>query len=221
MRMRLFPLTPARRLAVLLLAGAGAWAVRAEEGGDDLPVPVAEEIFDPLLSRSPFRRLLSLSDALVLTGVAKLPDGPMATILDRSSNETIAVGTEPNALGWRIVEIAGGDRLENVQVSLEANGQRVLVRFDPLQIQPEAIRRQRRRRAEPVRAEAAWKREPWVERLDADLVTILEMLPVLRQTAFQEALADFLRQNPDAGEEGLETFARETLNQLRRTGEEE
>jgi hypothetical protein len=170
--------------------------------------------YDALFRSSPFRRLLTLSDALVVTGVAKLPDGPVATILNRSTNQTVTVGKEPNALGWRIVSIEGS-RMETVQVRIEADGQQVTVRFDPLQISPEEIRRQRRRQAEPGHAAEEWKREPWVERLDPDLITILDLLPQIRQSQFQDAFADFLTDNPDAGSERLNTFARETIAQIR------
>jgi hypothetical protein len=105
--------------------------------------------------------------------------------------------------------------METVQVRIEADGQQVTVRFDPLQISPEEIRRQRRRQAEPGRAAEEWKREPWVERLDPDLITILDLLPQIRQSQFQDAFADFLTDNPDAGSERLNTFARETIAQIR------
>ncbi|HUF61925.1 MAG TPA: hypothetical protein VMN36_07600 [Verrucomicrobiales bacterium] len=198
-------------LAALLSGPAAA----AEESADpDLPGKLPANSYDSLFSSSPFRRLLTLSDALVVTGIAKLPEGPVATILNRSNNQTVTVGREPNALGWRIVSV-DGSRMETVQVRIEAEGQEVTVRFDPLQIAPEEIRRQRRRRAEPGRPAEEWKREPWVEQLDPDLITILDLLPRIRQTEFRATFADFLSDNPDAGSERLNSFARETIAQIR------
>ncbi len=190
-------------------------ATAADEAADpDLPGKLPANSYDSLFSSSPFRRLLTLSDALVVTGIAKLPEGPVATILNRSNNQTVTVGREPNALGWRIVSVEG-TRMETVQVRIEADGQEVLVRFDPLQIAPEEIRRQRRRKAEPGRPAEEWKREPWVERLDPDLITILDLLPKIRQTEFRATFADFLTDNPDAGSERLNSFARDTIAQIR------
>ena len=68
MRLTLFP-------AVLL---AGPAFLRADEPA--IPPPVSAANYAHLLERAPFRNVLSLSQTLVLSGVASLPDGKVVTV---------------------------------------------------------------------------------------------------------------------------------------------
>ena len=72
------------------------------------PEPMSDEIYDSLFRKSPFRRYLSLTEGMVLTGLAKLPDGVRATVLNRENNQTFIVSRKFNPQGWKIVKIEGG-----------------------------------------------------------------------------------------------------------------
>lgn len=103
-----------------------------------MPRPITEDDFQALRSSSPFTRSLNLSDSLILTGIAKIGDETIATILDKNSKESYVVGADANAQGWRMVEV-DGDRndLEKVTARISvAGGEVVSIRFDENQLKP-------------------------------------------------------------------------------------
>ncbi|MEM1293834.1 MAG: hypothetical protein AAGH89_00620 [Verrucomicrobiota bacterium] len=103
-----------------------------------MPQPITEDDFQALRSSSPFTRSLNLSDSLILTGIAKIGDETIATILDKNSKESYVVGAAANAQGWRMVEV-DGDRndLEKVTARISvAGGEVVSIRFDENRLKP-------------------------------------------------------------------------------------
>ena len=90
-------ISPPLALALALLTTAAGPALAAEPA---IPAPVSAAHFTELIERPPFRRYLSLSEALVLSGVARLPDGPVVTVWNRTTGETFVVTAMPNPQGW-------------------------------------------------------------------------------------------------------------------------
>jgi len=104
---------------------------------DDLPQPVAAKDFNELMRNSPFTRSLNLSDSLILTGVAKVGGKPMATLMNKETKETYVISENPNAQGWKMVEISDGSDLEKVTAKIALSGGEVVtVRFDESQLKP-------------------------------------------------------------------------------------
>ena len=180
-------------LVWLLVMGA-----TAQDESSVAPKPMADETYDSLFRKSPFRRYLSLTEGMVLTGLAKLPDGVRATVLNRENNQTFVVSRKTNPQGWKIVRIEGGPRPEDMLVTIGSASQEVTVRFDPELVDPEKIRRRRRRKASPGTIPEEWKREPWVEKLSDDVLKKIELLPRIKQESFREDFADYLEENPEA-----------------------
>ncbi|MBL9151011.1 MAG: hypothetical protein JNK37_00920 [Verrucomicrobiales bacterium] len=85
--------------------------------GDLEPVPVAvpglperltDGHFEALRTHSPFLRTLDLSRSLIITGVARIDNEPVATLLDLETSKTSIVtrhGESPE--GWQLVEVSG------------------------------------------------------------------------------------------------------------------
>ncbi|NOX98620.1 MAG: hypothetical protein GXP30_02645, partial [Verrucomicrobia bacterium] len=55
-----------------------------------------------------------MSDSLILTGVAKVEGKSVATLMNRVTKETYVLSENPNAQGWKMVEISDGNDLEQV-----------------------------------------------------------------------------------------------------------
>lgn len=109
-------------------------------GDKDLPQPFDMKEADMLLTRSPFTRVLSLSDALVLTGIAYLEGKPVATVLNRTTKESHVVSEEPNAQGWRLAEVNASTILNRTEIKLVVGGEIVSVRYSDEQLAPRTIR---------------------------------------------------------------------------------
>jgi len=157
--------TPLRPCITLFLCLAGLWNLTASEDpdsqpvsrapvvgntqeepaapvGGNIPAAVTEEDYSMLASNSPFTRSLNLSDSLILTGIAKIGDETMATLVDKESKETYIVSANANAQGWRMVDVEGDrNNLEAVTAKIAVSGGEVIsVRFDENQLKPEDSR---------------------------------------------------------------------------------
>ncbi len=88
----------------LLAQDSGAIADARQNG---LPLPVTRENFTALTERSPFLRSLNLSDSLILTGVARIEENTVATMINHDTGESYLVSEEPNEQGWQLVELKG------------------------------------------------------------------------------------------------------------------
>ena len=84
-------------------------------GDDTGPVTLTTSDFKELLENSPFTRTISLSDTLALTGVAQIGGRPVLTLLNRATKESILVSEEPNAQGWKIIEIYPSEELGKIE----------------------------------------------------------------------------------------------------------
>jgi len=111
--------------------------VSLEAGAPYLPQAIGEDDFRDLSASSPFSRSLSLSDSLILTGVAVVDGEQVATLLNKETKETFVVSGRRNPQGWRMVEFSHDEDLEKVaaKVSVEG-GEVVTVRYAEWQLKP-------------------------------------------------------------------------------------
>jgi len=108
------------------------------EPTDWAPSPVTEEDVRVIRENSPFTRSLNLSDSLILTGIASLEEEVVVTLLDKNTKETYVVTGQPNAQGWKMVEVDGtSGELEKITAKIAVpGGEVVAVRFDESQLTP-------------------------------------------------------------------------------------
>lgn len=98
----------------------------------DLPQPLDATKLEQAVSNSPFTRLVSLSEDLVLTGIARVDGKPVATIFNRKTKESFVVGQEPNFQGWVLEEILPAPDLARSRVLLSVGGEKVKLAYQSL-----------------------------------------------------------------------------------------
>ena len=100
---------------------------------DCLPAPVTEDNFAELKKHSPFVRTLSISKALILTGISRIEEETFATVLDLDTRKTYVVTQlKANPEGWQLVEVKG-DRsdLKNLTARIKVAGAEVVsIRYE-------------------------------------------------------------------------------------------
>ncbi|TDU73268.1 hypothetical protein EI77_01737 [Prosthecobacter fusiformis] len=84
----------------------------------DLPQPLDLGYAEDLVTHSPFTRSVNLEESLQLTSISYVNGRPVATVLNKATNERILVFEEPNALGWRLTGAVAGTDLTNTQVEM-------------------------------------------------------------------------------------------------------
>jgi hypothetical protein len=191
---------------------AGGLAM-AQDDGDGIPGPVTTADFSHLFQDPPFRRLLSLSEALVLSGVAELPGGALVTVYNRVTNETFVVGEQPNPQGWRLLALESSPDISKVLVRIEAGGQEIVLRFSPERLEPPA----RRRGSATLpgrRDEALVVVEAFLRTLDPEAAGFFELLAPRSQEDFRESFATYLKTYPEASDADKVGYARRQLQQL-------
>jgi hypothetical protein len=105
--------------------------------GDDYePDGVRASDFEALMAKSPFNRTLNLSGSLILTGLAKIDDQQVATLLDTQSKETYLVSATPNKQGWKMVEVKPNPDLEMVTAKISFGGEVVSIRYAEHKLKP-------------------------------------------------------------------------------------
>lgn len=175
---------------------------------------VALDHFQELLGNSPFRRLLSLSDNLVLSGVGKLPSGTVVTVMNRDTNETYTVSAEENAQGWKLLEVIGGRSLEEVEAKISVGKETVTIRFDRRRLRPENMRRGGDQ-AKPAQAPEKPSVEQWLARLNPVFLKTFDDLPDPRKEQFRSVFANYLDEYPEASSELRRDFARSALDGIK------
>lgn len=98
----------------------------------DLPQP-----FDPLsltavVENSPFTRIVSISDSLVLTGMAYVDGKPVVTIYDKDAKQSIVVSDEPNLKGWKLVGATHAEKIDFAQAKIAIGGETFSIRHTSL-----------------------------------------------------------------------------------------
>ena len=110
--------------------GAGA-------GGEtDLPQPLDTSMADALLTHSPFTRIVNLEETLQLTGIAYVDGRPVATFVNRVTQERLTVSEVPNEKGWRLTEAIPGTELQDTVVHVMIEGEDVTMHYGSSQLTP-------------------------------------------------------------------------------------
>ena len=120
------------------LATDVAFPVDEPEASDSiLPRSLNHSDFEALRTHSPFTRSLSLSDSILLTGVAEIDGSQVATLFDKESRVSYVVSETPNAQGWKMVGIDRNQELDQVSATISVDGGEIVtVRFSEGQLQP-------------------------------------------------------------------------------------
>lgn len=173
-----------------------------------VPPPVTVERFTDLLERPPFRRVLALTDALTLSGVASLPDGKMVTVWNRDTRESFIVTDQPNAQGWKLTDLTGSADLKSVAAVISSGNQSITVRFDPERLTPPKLDNTSR----PARrGESQVVVEALLRALDPEAAGAFNGLPAAAQETFRISFAEFLGSYPSASDPERLDFVRKTL----------
>jgi hypothetical protein len=182
---------------------------KANETSQAIPTAVSAADYADLLERPPFRRLLSLSESLVLSGVATLGSKKLVTIWNRATSESLVVTSSPNPQGWRLAELVESTDLRHVTATIEVGSQQVTLRFDPERLAPPKLdntSKPAKRREESVVVEAM------LRSLDP-AARQFETLPAAPQESFRKSLADFLSTYPTAPDSRRLAFVRQALEE--------
>lgn len=176
---------------------------------EPVPAPVTAADFSALLERPPFRRILGLSDSLVLSGVASVPGGKMVTVWNRSSGESFVVTTAaPNAQGWTLKELSDSSDLKRVEAVIVSGGQSITLRFDPDRMTPPKLDNLSKPAA---RSESQIVVEALLRGLDPASAKAFESLPPEAQEEFRKSFVGFLGTYPAASDPQRLEFVRRTL----------
>jgi hypothetical protein len=190
-----------------LLVAATPLAGLAEEAA--IPPPVTVERYADLIERPPFRRHLSLSDSLVLSGVARLPNGVMVTVWNRATGESFIVSSTPNPQGWRLVEVSENSDLRSVTATIAAADQQMTLRFDPERLTPPKLDNQ----SKPGRRnEGTLIVEALLRALDPVGARAFETLAPDAQEKFRRSFGEFLAAYPTASDQKRMDFIRRSLS---------
>jgi len=98
----------------------------------DLPQPFDPNSLAPVVSSSPFTRMVNMSDNLVLTGIAYIDGKPVATIFNMETKESHIVSSEPNFQGWILNEALPAPDITRSQARISIGGEIVSVRYAAL-----------------------------------------------------------------------------------------
>ncbi len=98
----------------------------------DLPQPFDPNSLAAVVENSPFTRIVSISDSLVLTGMAYVDGKPVVTIFDRNAKQSIVVSEEPNLKGWKLVGAQPSEKIDRAQAKIAIGGETFSVRHTPL-----------------------------------------------------------------------------------------
>jgi hypothetical protein len=175
-----------------------------------IPRPVTSADFPSLLERQPFRQILSLSQSLVLSGVATLPSGPMITIWDRASSRSFMVTSSPNAQGWKLESLTSNPDLRSVSATISAGSERLTVRFDPDRLTPPKLDNT----SKPApRSENAVVVEALLRSLDPAAARSFESLPAPSQESFRKSFSEYLSAYPTASDSRRLSFVQRALEE--------
>ena len=107
----------------------------------DLPQPFNGAEAEALLANSPFTRSLNLSDSIHLTGIAYVDGHPVATLHNWETKESYVVSDEPNAQGWKLVDMSSKTELKRTQIKIMMGPEVVTVRFSDEPVKPGPLKK--------------------------------------------------------------------------------
>ncbi len=187
-------------------------AVCARGDQPAIPQPVNAANYPDLLERPPFRRVLTLSESLVLSGVANLPGGKVVTVWDRTSARSFVVTATPNPQGWKLIELSESTDLRNVAATIAAGDQKITLRFDPERLTPPKLDNT----SKPApRSEGAVVVEALLRSLQPAAAKDFEGLPPDAQESFRKAFSNFLAAYPTASDAKRLAFVQRALEEAR------
>ncbi len=98
----------------------------------DLPQPFDATSLSAIIQNSPFTRIVSISDSLVLTGMAYVNGKPVVTIFDKNEKQSLVVTEEPNLKGWKLMEALPTANIERAQAKIAIGGETFSIRHSAL-----------------------------------------------------------------------------------------
>lgn len=98
----------------------------------DLPQPFDPNTLAAVVENSPFSRIVSISDSLVLTGMAYVDGKPVVTIFDKEAKQSIVVSDEPNLKGWKLVGAKPSEKIDYAQAQIAIGGETFSIRHSSL-----------------------------------------------------------------------------------------
>lgn len=98
----------------------------------DLPQPFDPNTLAAIVENSPFSRIVSISDSLVLTGMAYVDGKPVVTIFDKEAKQSIVVSDEPNLKGWKLVGAKPSEKIDYAQAQIAIGGETFSIRHSSL-----------------------------------------------------------------------------------------
>jgi len=200
---------------IVIVTTAVPAVLRCEQSA--IPLAVTAANYTDLLQRPPFRRVLTLSESLVLSGVATLPNGKLVTVWDRASARSFVVTAAPNPQGWKLIELTEGTDLRNVTATIAAGDQKITLRFDPERLTPPKLDNT----SKPApRNEGAVVVEALLRSLQPAVAKDFEGLPAEAQETFRKAFTNFLSAYPSASDGKRLAFVQRALDEARETKEQ-
>ncbi|MEZ5387685.1 MAG: hypothetical protein R3F13_19425 [Prosthecobacter sp.] len=98
----------------------------------DLPQPFDPNTLTAVVENSPFSRIVSISDSLVLTGMAYVNGKPVVTIFDKEAKQSIVVSDEPNLKGWKLVGAKPSEKIDYASAQISIAGETFSIRHSTL-----------------------------------------------------------------------------------------
>lgn len=98
----------------------------------DLPQPFDPASLTAIVENSPFTRIVSISDSLVLTGMAYVDGKPVVTIFDKTNKQSLVVSEEPNLKGWKLVGAQPAEKIDFAQARIAIGGETFSIRHTSL-----------------------------------------------------------------------------------------
>lgn len=98
----------------------------------DLPQSFDPNTLTAVVENSPFTRIVSISDSLVLTGMAYVDGKPVVTIFDKEAKQSIVVSDEPNLKGWKLVGATPSEKIDRAQAKISIGGETFSIRHTTL-----------------------------------------------------------------------------------------
>ena len=125
-------LDPTLALAPAPVAAPAAPMAPAAPVDPDLPQPFDAASLSAIIQNSPFTRIVSISDSLVLTGMAYVNGKPVVTIFDKNEKQSLVVTEEPNLKGWKLMEARPTANLDYAQAKIAIGGETFSIRHSVL-----------------------------------------------------------------------------------------
>lgn len=119
-------------------------------GDPDLPQPFEASALVPVVSQSPFTRVVSFEDTYLLTGVAYVDGKPMATVLNKETKQRYVVTNETNALGWKLLDASATSDPKQTKVTLQVGEEEFALSYQQIVVTPSSNRSSGRREVTPV-----------------------------------------------------------------------